>query len=100
MRGRPKGSLNKKTAEKIAAIEASGELPLDYMLRVMRDPMQDHARRDDMAKAAARFVHPQLSSVESKNETVVRYVARLPEKAASSDKWQQQHSPEPLATQH
>jgi len=61
MRGRPKGSLNKKTAEKIAAISAGGELPLDYMLRVLRDPTQEHSRRDDMAKAAAPYVHAKLA---------------------------------------
>lgn len=45
-----------------------------------------------------RKAMPDLSSVESKNETTVRYVARIPEKAANPTAWQQQHSPE--ATQH
>lgn len=98
MRGRPKGSLNKKTAEKIAEIAATGELPLDYMLRVMRDDQQPTERRDEMAKSAAPFVHPRLSNVESKSETTVRYVARIPEKATTPGKWQQQHTPE--LTQH
>lgn len=31
--------------------------PLDYMLAVMRDPLQEGARRDRMAMAAAPFVH-------------------------------------------
>ena len=35
--GRKKGSLNKVTSEMKAAIAASGETPLEYMLRVMRD---------------------------------------------------------------
>lgn len=47
---------------------------------------------------ALRKVLPDLTSVESKNETTVRYVARLPEKAASPDAWQQQYTPEPLKT--
>lgn len=91
--GRPKGSLNKKTAEKLAAIEASGELPLDYMLRIMRDPLQDNARRDEMAKAASPYVHARLSNIESKTETTVRYVARVPDKAPNAEQWQQQHAP-------
>lgn len=47
---------------------------------------------------ALRKVLPDLSSVESKSETTVRYVARVPDKAANATTWQQQHSPE--ATQH
>lgn len=39
-------------------------------------------------------VAPDLSSVESKNETTVRYVARMPNKAESPITWQQQHAPE------
>jgi hypothetical protein len=95
--GRPKGSLNKKTADKIAAIESTGETPLDYMLRVMRDISQDHERRDRAARDAAPYVHARLSNIESKTETTVRYVARVPDKAATSETWQEQHSP---ATQH
>jgi hypothetical protein len=59
--GRPKGSQNRKTAEFRAEIAASGELPLDYMLRVMRDPTTEPPRRDAMAKAAAPFVHRPLA---------------------------------------
>jgi hypothetical protein len=94
--GRPKGALNKKTAEKIAEISATGELPLDYMLRVMRDPTQDHSRRDEMAKAASPYVHARLSNIESKTETTVRYVARVPDKAVTPEKWQEQHAPPTL----
>ena len=77
--GRPLGALNKKTAQKLEEIAKTGELPLDYMLRIMRDPTQDHTRRDEMAKAAASYVHPRLTNVESKTETTVRYVARVPD---------------------
>jgi hypothetical protein len=62
--GRPKGSLNKKTIEQVAAVEATGETPLEYMLRVMRDREQPKDRRDDMAKAAAPYVHAKLAAVE------------------------------------
>jgi hypothetical protein len=63
--GRKPGVPNKRTAEKLAEIEASGETPLDYMLRVMRDAAQDHDRRDDMAKSAAPYVHAKLASVDA-----------------------------------
>jgi hypothetical protein len=34
---------------------------------------------------------PDLSASENKNETTVRYVARIPNKATTSEEWQQQH---------
>jgi hypothetical protein len=61
--GRPKGARNKKTVALIAAIEASGLTPLDYMLAVMRNPKEPQERRMQMAKAAARYVHPRIRSV-------------------------------------
>lgn len=61
--GRKKGSTNKIKADK-AAIEASGETPLEYMLRVMRDPNVDKERRDRLAQGAAPYVHAKLASIE------------------------------------
>jgi len=40
-------------------------LPLDYMLRAMRDPNATAKRRDEMAKAAAPFLHSKLASIEN-----------------------------------
>lgn len=60
--GRKKGTPNKSTLVRNQEIAAGGELPLDYMLRVMRDQTYPHERRDEMAKAAAPYVHPRLSS--------------------------------------
>ena len=65
--GRRKGTPNKKTVEMLAEIAATGELPLDYMLRVMRDPTADDDRRDDMAKAAAPYCHARLATVDHKS---------------------------------
>lgn len=96
--GRKAGTPNKATLERQAEVAATGETPLDYMIRVMRDQTIDHARRDEMAKAAAPYVHPRLAAHEIKSESTVRYVARVPDKAANATTWQQQHSPE--ATQH
>lgn len=62
--GRTKGTPNKLTVQLQAEIAASGETPKDYMLRVMRDPTVDHARRDAMAKAVAPFCHPHLQAVQ------------------------------------
>lgn len=64
--GRPKNSRNKVSKEERAKYEASGELPLDYMMRIMRDARYPKARRDEMAKAAAPYFHARLSSTEVK----------------------------------
>jgi hypothetical protein len=62
--GRKKGTPNKATAAKVAAIAASGLTPLDFMLGVMRDESRDVAVRLDAARSAAPYVHPKLSAVE------------------------------------
>lgn len=62
--GRQKGTPNKATAERQQAIAEGGETPLEYMLKVMRDPSVDSRRRDEMAKSAAPYTHPRLNSVE------------------------------------
>jgi len=64
LRGRPKGSRNRRTRALIEAAQAGGQLPLDYMLAVMRDPKAPARRRDEMAKAAAPYLHSKLASIE------------------------------------
>ena len=62
--GRPKGAKNRPRFESPEQAEqyANAEMPLDYMLAVMRDPLADWKRRDKMAKAAALFVHAKITS--------------------------------------
>lgn len=71
--GRKKGSKNRKTSE--IAMKAAGEgiTPLEYMLKVMRDKNADTSRRDDMAKAAASFVHPRLSATDHSGELGLKH---------------------------
>jgi hypothetical protein len=64
--GRQKGARNRATAEARAAAEATGILPLDYMLAVMRDAKTDQRRRDAMAIAAAPYLHSKLSTIDAK----------------------------------
>lgn len=61
--GRRKGIPNRATVERQAALEASGLLPLDYLLSVMRAE-GDIELRLEAAKAAAPYVHPRLANVE------------------------------------
>jgi hypothetical protein len=65
-RGRPPGSRNKRTRALLEAAEAGGELPLDYMLRVMRDSKVPDPRRDEMAKASAPYLHPKQLAVDQR----------------------------------
>ncbi|MFK0163505.1 hypothetical protein [Rhizobium sp. NPDC090279] len=42
-------------------VVSTGDTPLDYMLKVMRDDEADQKRRDEMAKIAASYVHQKPS---------------------------------------
>jgi hypothetical protein len=64
--GRQKGTRNRATEEARAAAAATGVLPLDYMLTVMRDPTADEKRRDAMAMAAAPYLHSKLTAIDAK----------------------------------
>jgi hypothetical protein len=45
---------------------ATGVLPLEYMLSVIRDSAADNKRRDAMAMAAAPYLHPRLTAIDAK----------------------------------
>jgi hypothetical protein len=63
--GRKPGSQTRVDRElRERALADAQETPLEYMLRIMRDSGVDPGRRDDMAKAAAPYVHAKLASVE------------------------------------
>jgi len=62
--GRPKGAATKRTREIADRAATEGVLPLEYMLGVMRDGSAEPSRRDDMAKAAAPYVHARLSATK------------------------------------
>jgi hypothetical protein len=93
--GRQKGIRNRATEEARAAAKATGILPLDYMLSVMRNPRADNRRRDAMAMAAAAYLHPKISSVEPKaaagpnkpecNMIEVRFVPAIPQPDDDAD---------------
>ena len=90
--GRQKGTPNKVTAEMRAEITETGETPLEYMIRIMRDEEADPSRRDDMAKAAAPYLHPRLSNVDQSVNTRARYV--ISDKPMSAEEWKEKFAPE------
>lgn len=71
--GRQKGTPNKRTQDVVAAIEASGLTPLDFMLKVMRDENELPDVRLDAAKAAAPYVHPRLATIENTGTMTLRH---------------------------
>jgi hypothetical protein len=62
--GRQKGTPNKSTLLRQGELGAGGELPLEYMLRVMRDETIEEKRRDVMSHAAAPYIHQKLAAME------------------------------------
>lgn len=62
--GRKKGSVSRRSQEIASAVASTGELPLEYMLRIMRDQTVEKRRRDEMARAAAPYFHPRLTSID------------------------------------
>lgn len=75
--GRKKGGHNKLTEEAIAKAKSSGVLPLDYLLKVMRDEGEDAAKRIDAAKAAAPYCHAKLQPVDPEGSTAQKVVAEV-----------------------
>ena len=80
--GRQEGVKNKST---LAALEAArvarenpGELPMDFLLRVMRDETEDMDRRITCATVAFSGLHPRLAAVKVEAPPVIN-VDRSPE---------------------
>jgi hypothetical protein len=59
--GRPKGAISLSTRAILESMATGGEMPIAYMLRVMRDDDAPDARRDEMARLAAPYLHPRVS---------------------------------------
>lgn len=87
--GRPKGAPNKRTAEQVEAVKATGMTPLEYLTSVFQDVGADEARRIDAAKAAAPYCHAKLQPVDGEGDTTQKH------KVAGAFKWQPPQ-PKPL----
>ena len=61
--GRKQGSTNKFSKELLARAKTEGDLPIDYLLAVMRDVSQDTRIRLEAAKVAAPYCHHKLAAV-------------------------------------
>ena len=59
--GRKPGSKNKKVKSIVVKAAASGLMPVDYMLQVMRDEALEHNVRMDAAKNVAPYLTAKLA---------------------------------------
>jgi len=66
----PKRTATPRKAKKTDAARLS---PLDYMLRVLRDPEASPAERKWAAEKAAPYIHPRLQTVEHGGEVTLRH---------------------------
>ena len=62
--GRKASGTNRATREAYERAKDGGELPLDFLLRLMRDENTDEAKRIDCAKAAAPYVHAKRAPID------------------------------------
>ena len=89
-KGKPKGAKSHVTRKRETEILAAGITPLDYMLEVLRDITQPTERRDEMAKAAAPYIHPKLASIEA-NVHQESNVHIMSDKPMTEDEWTEQY---------
>ena len=71
--GRQKGTPNKATTKQAEEIRKSGLTPLQYLMRIVRNPKKDEAVRIEAAKAAAPYVHPRLQAVEHSGDLTIKH---------------------------
>jgi hypothetical protein len=76
--GRPRGAASRANEQMRQEAAATGELPLAYMLRIMRDPSQPAGRRE---------------SVEHSGEISRPTVIRAPAVSATLEEWQAEYAP-------
>ena len=63
--GRKRGGVNRTTQEAIEQAKEGGQMPLDFLLGIMRDVGADEAKRIDCAKAAAPYLHHKLNTIDA-----------------------------------
>ena len=77
--GRPKGAVAKMTAEAVIQAKATGELPHEFLLRIVRgEPIDGHTptieQRMSAAMSAAPYFAPKLAVMEQQIQTNIRAV--------------------------
>jgi hypothetical protein len=82
--GRPKGAVSKLTATAVARAKSTGELPHEFLLRIVRGEMIDGQlpsleQRIAAAVSVAPYFAPKLAAIEQRIETgIVAVVSNKP----------------------
>jgi hypothetical protein len=76
--GRQMGTPNKRTQALHSKAAAEGQLPVDYLLEVMRDPKASTELRLDAAKAAAPYLHARRAPEDKTGNTVPTVIIECP----------------------
>lgn len=61
--GRPRGAINKRSEETYQKAKKGGMLPVEYLLKRMRNGKLSGEVRDRCAAAAAPYIHARLQAV-------------------------------------
>lgn len=61
---RPKGSINKRSKALIEKATKGGMLPVEFLLKQMRNPKLDRQVRMQAASAAAPYLHARLQAIQ------------------------------------
>ena len=96
--GRKPGKRNRKTAELIKAVEATGLTPLDYLLSILRDEEKPENIRLQAARDSAPYVHQRLQAVELESNVTTNHV--VSDKPLDVDEWMKKHGTEEGETTH
>ena len=67
------------SGKRTTVVSTKGVTPLSYMLSVLSDEGADVKRRDDMAKAAAPYIHPRLASLDHSGQLSLSHEEALDE---------------------
>lgn len=76
--GRPKGAINKQTAEALELIDLYGISPLQYLFSVFADQKQPQERRMQAAAAALPYVHRKQPQALDLGDTPLTLVIGMP----------------------
>ena len=88
--GRPKGAVAKMTASAVAHAKSTGELPHEFLLRVVRGETIDEQipsleQRIAAAVSVAPYFAPKLAAIEQRIESSVRAVVST--KPMTAEEW-------------
>ena len=90
-RGRPRNARNKRKAVELERLAKGGEMPLDYALRIMRDPNTTKARADKFCLQAMPYCHARLMPQPAEGKPPAKgkkeEAAAAAENAGKGTKW-------------